>query len=1356
MITYFTFHAEIKCKHIKNLYEEGFSYVIIKKRIPPSMERYHIFKLGLAILFYAAYCFRPMLVYGLKADDNLEQNRKIQNANNDYFQYLQGIEGKPKRDYPAYSYIPRTSFSCRGIKSGYYADLETECQVFHICEDGRKISFLCPNGTIFQQKELICEWWNKVNCTNSPNLYEESAEKLQNDIARRKASRKNDSLNVEFNHGAVMRTEERVSTRSRYNRPSQTKNTNRIPNNNDIEQHIEQAESNNRHLANAQRNLNQIYQSERTSKSKQTKKDIEQETGNFGTNNNYDTEQNRQIKKIDVNSKNDFSFGEKIGNSGTSFRGSTKYTTKNKEERVTEERNSFSTQRTKIYNHNYFSTSEDTLEDGSNNNKPKTQQNTNFGKNNFNSNVNSGVPNNINHYSSTRSPADSSYSRNLETSNNNYLSPTSTESSNPNIVSTYHTASSSTYKPQYQQNYGSSKAPNYEVPPSTHRSVVSTPRSVNQASYNSFQNQIPVKIINDETAQRKNFETESNNSQELETQVPEESSSFVKNSFNSIRDGTYKTSSGISNHRSTYSDVKDLSFLEAPKVSAISSITPHLVTTQPINSGKPFVGSRIGTTLLPNQPTTQSKYTYLPKNDNKDLFNLGSTDKTLPPIYTTTALTNPIPTEPFNLGNTDSTLSTNVPLNYHTTTYKPLDLPVPEQGSFNTGPREPVYEPPFIKKTVPLLYQSNSTEAPSNQATVYGTFVSTNTPYSPTVPTVTPSNSFYPSTNHGIPIRFEKGQDKVSVQLSKNIFGERQPIKTSGDEYVRFNTQVRVRGDGSSTTPASSTQQNGFFLTRDYNSGFNSPIQRAKAFEKSNDFVQDINKINLNQNQKTKPVFPSYEISSPRPFGTQQGPTDPTPYTTTGSPPTSGNVYDNLDNMIGVLQEIASYNTAQNNEVPSRSGLVIPPSVGPQTLHSLAQYFANEVGENEAELEGDAKERLTGLLTAMTVHGYNNLFNSESTSTTTSPTTSSASTTILTDSRIGNDNIQTNTAQVTEPTNVNENDLLSTTALPELRQLARNFSLALSSYLNNPENFRKTLESFRPTEPPPLEANADEEILNFSDQDIKPSTSTFAPSPTWGFIVASGGDKSVSEEVKNSLNPDLNTADSQSFVPRFNAVNVAEKQPQSRSSFTDLPPGHWTTSPRATTLWQKTLSINPAILNDNLDSSTQLPSDDGQTEPELYNQETFNTNIGQPHSEINYELRELPSLSLNSTQVHGILIDFMNTSKQDEHNRLHRILKKLNTSEEEFLNKMKEIESNPLTKRLILLLISECGSDLSKDLKNSEVSSPVVPSNSEVKRENHNLDRLVHEDLKEDRQDARALQLLNSLYHIASRFGKKR
>ncbi|KAJ8678713.1 hypothetical protein QAD02_014500 [Eretmocerus hayati] len=105
------------------------------------------------------------------------------------------ITGQPGVDYPALTTIPTTSFSCRGQKGGYYADLETNCQVFHICDNGRKISFLCPNGTIFQQSQLICDWWFKVDCSRSAELYEQSAEILAEEERKRLETKK---MNSEF------------------------------------------------------------------------------------------------------------------------------------------------------------------------------------------------------------------------------------------------------------------------------------------------------------------------------------------------------------------------------------------------------------------------------------------------------------------------------------------------------------------------------------------------------------------------------------------------------------------------------------------------------------------------------------------------------------------------------------------------------------------------------------------------------------------------------------------------------------------------------------------------------------------------------------------------------------------------------------------------------------------------------------------------------------------------------------------------------------------------------------------------------------------------------------------------------
>lgn len=53
--------------------------------------------------------------------------------------------------------------------------------MFHVCDGGRKVSFLCPNGTIFRQSHLICDWWFRVECERSPELYEQSIKHLQSE-----------------------------------------------------------------------------------------------------------------------------------------------------------------------------------------------------------------------------------------------------------------------------------------------------------------------------------------------------------------------------------------------------------------------------------------------------------------------------------------------------------------------------------------------------------------------------------------------------------------------------------------------------------------------------------------------------------------------------------------------------------------------------------------------------------------------------------------------------------------------------------------------------------------------------------------------------------------------------------------------------------------------------------------------------------------------------------------------------------------------------------------------------------------------------------------------------------------------
>jgi hypothetical protein len=69
------------------------------------------------------------MVNGLKIDDAADNNTQTKTIKEEDLVFYQGVQGKPGVDFPVLSHIPRTTFSCRNVDSGYYADLETDCQV---------------------------------------------------------------------------------------------------------------------------------------------------------------------------------------------------------------------------------------------------------------------------------------------------------------------------------------------------------------------------------------------------------------------------------------------------------------------------------------------------------------------------------------------------------------------------------------------------------------------------------------------------------------------------------------------------------------------------------------------------------------------------------------------------------------------------------------------------------------------------------------------------------------------------------------------------------------------------------------------------------------------------------------------------------------------------------------------------------------------------------------------------------------------------------------------------------------------------------------------------------------------------
>ncbi|XP_076659254.1 uncharacterized protein LOC143362735 [Halictus rubicundus] len=99
----------------------------------------------------------------------------------DFSDIRRNVPGEPGIDYPAYTTLPQTGFTCEGRSRGYYADEVAGCQVFHVCHDVLVSSFLCPIGSLFSQKLLTCDWWTKVDCSSSGKYIDVNRNSYQQD-----------------------------------------------------------------------------------------------------------------------------------------------------------------------------------------------------------------------------------------------------------------------------------------------------------------------------------------------------------------------------------------------------------------------------------------------------------------------------------------------------------------------------------------------------------------------------------------------------------------------------------------------------------------------------------------------------------------------------------------------------------------------------------------------------------------------------------------------------------------------------------------------------------------------------------------------------------------------------------------------------------------------------------------------------------------------------------------------------------------------------------------------------------------------------------------------------------------------
>ncbi|XP_013140602.1 PREDICTED: uncharacterized protein LOC106104955 [Papilio polytes] len=105
----------------------------------------------------------------------------LQNYDTYPVQYEQAVYRKPLREHEK----PQR-FSCAHVPvhPGMYANVETGCQAYHVCHDGREghqgAAFLCTNGTLFDQTKFACDWWYNVDCSQAIEHYKLNADPLKN------------------------------------------------------------------------------------------------------------------------------------------------------------------------------------------------------------------------------------------------------------------------------------------------------------------------------------------------------------------------------------------------------------------------------------------------------------------------------------------------------------------------------------------------------------------------------------------------------------------------------------------------------------------------------------------------------------------------------------------------------------------------------------------------------------------------------------------------------------------------------------------------------------------------------------------------------------------------------------------------------------------------------------------------------------------------------------------------------------------------------------------------------------------------------------------------------------------------
>lgn len=196
--------------------------------------------------------------------------------------------------------------------------------------------------------------------------------------------------------------------------------------------------------------------------------------------------------------------------------------------------------------------------------------------------------------------------------------------------------------------------------------------------------------------------------------------------------------------------------------------------------------------------------------------------------------------------------------------------------------------------------------------------------------------------------------------------------------------------------------------------------------------------------------------------------------------------------MMKTLQELEISETV----VVNRPGLEVPPSSGPNALHSLALYFADDLDVNATTTINPKEIKLSTdnlpieekrppvsatLLSQKTIDKYQQLFNVKT------PTTTTES--LELESRFADDSGNDLEGQYSR------HPVFGASGSTQIRELAQVFTHALSAYLQDPEIFRRILSEIRPKAPQQLiVSNHIDRIENAKNEDISTEeTSYFLP-----------------------------------------------------------------------------------------------------------------------------------------------------------------------------------------------------------------------------------------------------------------------